>query len=116
MRGVNLRSMTSFITWVHTLDINIIRSLFIAEHGKFLKFNPGWNLKATRRLIVANYWFREVLMHFVTLMTIAVLFTLPLYLYNNWLTLPASILIAGLPALFTLTAFVYFPSFIWNFL
>ena len=47
-------------------------------------------------------------------MTVAVLLTLPQY--NSWLSLPASILIAGLPTLFTLTAFVYFPSFIWNFL
>lgn len=47
-------------------------------------------------------------------MAVAVSFTLPQY--NSWFTLPASILIAGLPALFTLTAFVYFPSFIRNFL
>jgi hypothetical protein len=106
--------MASFLTREHTLDINTIRSLFIAEHEKFLHLNPTWNLKATRRLIIANYWLRDVLMHFGAFMAVAVLFTLPQY--NSWLSLPASILIGGLPALFTLTAFVYFPSFIWNFL
>jgi len=114
MRSVNLRSMASFLTREHALDINTIRSLFIAEHEKLLQLNPGWNLKATRRLIIANYWLRDVLMHFGTFMAVGVLFTLPLY--NRWISLPASILIAGLPTLFILTAFVYFPSFIWNFL
>lgn len=114
MRRVNLRSMTSFITRENILDINTIRSLFIAEHEKFLQLNPTWNLKATRRLIITNYWLRDVLMHFGTFMAVAVLFTLPQY--NSWISLPASILIGGLPALFILAAFVYFPSFFWNFL
>jgi hypothetical protein len=114
MRRVNLRSMVSFLTREHTLDINTIRSLFIAEHEKYLKLNFVWNLKATRGLIIANYWLRDVLLHFGTFMAVAVLFTLPHY--NSWLSLPASILISGLPALFTLTAFIYLPSFIWKFL
>ena len=54
------------------------------------------------------------MLHFGTLVTVAVLFTLPQY--NSWLSLPASILIACLPTLFILTAFIYLPSFIWNFL
>lgn len=114
MRSLNLRSMASFITREHTLDINIIRSLFIAEHEKCLQQNPAWNLKATRRLVIANYWFREILIHFGMIMAVAVLFTLPQY--NSLLTLFASTLFASLPALFSLTAFVYFPSFYWNFL
>ena len=109
MRRVNLKMMASFITRKHTLDINTIRSLFIAEHEKYLQQNPAWNLKATRRLVIANYWFREILMHFGVIMAIAVIFTLPQY--NSWLTVPASILFAGIPGLFSLTAFVYFPSF-----
>ncbi|OQP67797.1 hypothetical protein [Niastella populi] len=114
MRRVNLRSTASFLSREHTLDINTIRSLFIAEHEKFLQLNPTWNHKATRRLIIANYWYRDVMMHFATIMTIAVLFTLPQY--NSWLTLSASIVIASLSALFSLTAFIYLPSFYWNFL
>jgi len=114
MRRVNLRSMTSIITRELTLDINTIRSIFKVEHEKFLQLNPAWNLKATRKLIIANYWLRDALMHFGTFMTVAVLFTLPHY--NSWLSLSASILIGGLPTLFILTAFIYFPSFIWSFL
>jgi hypothetical protein len=53
-------------------------------------------------------------MHFLMIMTVSVIFTLPQY--NSWLTIPASILFASVPALFSLTAFVYFPSFYWNFL
>jgi hypothetical protein len=111
---MKLRSMISFITREHTVEISNIRSLFIAEHGKYLELYPTWNLKATRKLIITNYWFREVLIHFAILMAVAVLYTLPNC--NSWHTLPASILIAGLPALFSLTAFVYFPSFVWKFL
>jgi hypothetical protein len=114
MRRMNLRSMVSFLTKDHTLDINTIRSLFITEHEKYLQHTPAWNLKSTRRLIIANYRFREVLMHFGIIMAVAVIFTLPNY--NSWFTLPASILLAIIPALFSLTAFVYFPSFFWNFL
>jgi hypothetical protein len=36
--------------------------------------------------------------------------------YNSWLTLFAVILVGGLPALFSLTAFIYYPSFLYNFL
>jgi hypothetical protein len=35
---------------------------------------------------------------------------------NSWLSLLAAILIGGLPALISLTTFIYFPSFYWNFL
>jgi hypothetical protein len=114
MRRVNLKMMVSFITREHTLDISYIRSLFIAEHEKHLVLHPAWNLKATRRLVIANYWFREALMHFIMIMAVAVLFTLPQC--NSWLTLFASTLLASLAALISITAFIYFPSFFWNFL
>jgi hypothetical protein len=114
MRRMNLKRIVSFITRQHTLDINTIRSLFIAEHEKCFELNPAWNLKATRKLIIATYWFKEVLIHFGVIIAVSVLFTLPQY--NSWLALPASILFASLPALFTLTAFVYLPSFLWKFL
>jgi hypothetical protein len=114
MRRVNLRSMTSFITRENTLDINTIRSLFIAEHEKHLELHPAWNLKATRRLIIGTYWFRETLMHFGLIIAIAVLLTLPHC--NSWRSLLAAILIGGLPVLISLTAFNYFPCFYWNFL
>jgi hypothetical protein len=106
--------MTSFITREHTLEISNIRSLFIAEHEKHLELHPAWNLKATRKILIANYWFREVLNHFGVIMAVAVLLTLPQC--NSWITLFASILFAGLPALVSLTAFIYFPSFFWSFL
>lgn len=114
MRSLNLKSMASFITGEHTLDISNIRSLFIALHEKQLELHPAWNLKATRKLIIANYWFREVLMHFATVIAVAAIFTLNQC--NSWLAIPASILFASIPALFSLTAFVYFPSFVWKFL
>jgi hypothetical protein len=55
MRRMILRRMVSYITRQHTLDINTIRSLFIAEHEKFLQLQPAWNPKATRRMVIANY-------------------------------------------------------------
>jgi hypothetical protein len=113
MRSLNLRSIASFITREHTIEISHIRSQFIAEHEKHLEVHTTWNLKATRKLIIANYWFREALMHFGVIMAVGVLFTLPQY--NSWLTLFASILLASLPALFSLTAFIYFPSFFWSY-
>jgi hypothetical protein len=114
MRRMNLKRIVSFITRQQTLDINTIRSEFIAQHENNLQLNSSWNLKATRRLIIANYWFREVLMHFAAVISVAVIFTLPQC--NSWLAIPASILYASIPALFSLAAFVYFPSFFWNFL
>src|SRR5687768_5250797 len=114
MRSLNLRCMLSFITREHTLDISSMRSLFIAEHEKHLQLQPAWNPKATRRMVIANYWFREALMHFGVIMAISVLFTLPQC--NSLLTLFGSTLLASLTALISLTAFIYFPSFYWNFL
>ncbi|THU33011.1 hypothetical protein FAM09_26570 [Niastella caeni] len=106
--------MTSFITREHTLNITTIRSLFIAEHEKRLKLNPTWNFKATQILVIGTYWFREVLIHFGLIMTISVLLTLTYY--NSWRPMLPAILIGGLPALFSLTAFIYLPSFYYNFL
>jgi hypothetical protein len=109
-----MRSMASFITREHTLDINNIRTLFSAEHEKYLELYPVWNPKATRRLVIANYWFREVLLHFGLILGMALIVTI--HHYNSWLTLFAAILIGGLPALLSLTAFIYAPSFLYNFL
>jgi DNA-binding XRE family transcriptional regulator len=53
-------------------------------------------------------------MHFGVIMGIAVVFTLPQC--NSWFTLLASTLFASLPALFSLTVFIYFPSFFSSFL
>lgn len=114
MRRVNLRRMTSFITREHTLDINTIRSLFIAEHEKHLELNPTWNFKATRISVIGTYWFRMVLLHFGLNTAISVPLTLTYC--DSWRSLFAAILIGGIPALFSLTAFIYFPSFYWNFL
>jgi hypothetical protein len=55
--------------------------VFIAEHENHLQLQPAWNPKATRRKVIANYWFREVLMHFGVIMAVAVVFTLPQF--NN---------------------------------
>ncbi|OQP58853.1 hypothetical protein A3860_39275 [Niastella vici] len=114
MRRVNLRRMASFITHEDTLDINTIRTVFIAEHEKYLQLYPAWNHKATRRSVIASYWFREALKHFSLIMGVALIFTIPQC--SSWLTLFASVLFAGIPALFSLTVFIYFPSFFWSFL
>ena len=55
MRRMNLRSMASFITREHTLDINNIRSLLFAEHEKYLQLHPARNAKATQRIVIASY-------------------------------------------------------------
>jgi len=114
MRSLNLRSMASFITREHTLDINIIRRLFTTEHEKYLQIYPAWNFRATRRILIASYWFREALLHFGVILSIALIFTI--HQYNSWLTLFGSILLASIPAIFSLTVFIYLPSFFWNFL
>jgi len=114
MRRVDLRRVVSFIAQENTLDINNIRTLFIAEHEKCLQLHPAWNLRATRRVLIANYWFSEALLHFGLILGIALIFTI--HHYNSWLTLFAAILIGGLPALFSLMVFIYFPSFFYNFL
>jgi hypothetical protein len=69
---------------------------------------------ATRKSVIATYWCREALMHFGIVMVFSVLFTLPQF--NSWLTLFGATLLASLAALFSLTAFIYLPSFYWNFL
>jgi hypothetical protein len=114
MRRVNLKRMASFITRENILNFNYIRSRFIAQQEKALQLYSAWNPRATRSIIIANYWFREALLHFGMILGIALIFTI--HQYNNWLTLFAAILIGGLPALFILTVFIYFPSFLYNFL
>jgi hypothetical protein len=114
MRRVNLKRVASFLAREYTLDINNIRSLFIKEKEKALQLYPAWNHRATQRILIANYWFREALLHFGVILGIALIFTI--HQYNSWLTLFAAILIGGLPALFSLTVFIYFPSFLYNFL
>lgn len=114
MRRVNLMRMVSFITREQTLEINNIRSLFIAVHEKYLQLYPAWNLKATRRILIASYWFRHASIHFSVIMGIVLLVTIPRC--NSWLTLFGAVLLASLPGLISLTAFIYAPSYFYNFL
>jgi hypothetical protein len=114
MRRLNLKRLISFITREHKLDINNIRRLFTTEQEKYLQIHPAWNSKASRRILCASYWFRETLLHFGVVLGIALIFTI--HHYSSWLALFVSILIGGLPAFFCLTAFIYLPSFFYNFL
>jgi len=75
---------------------------------------PNWTFQATRRKVVSNYWFHQVLSHFGRVAGIAFLVTIPFY--HNWPAMLPSAFIGCLISFVTLIGFIYFPSYYSQFL
>src|SRR6266542_3897992 len=89
MMKKELMKLKSFITFDAPLDNRYISALFSSVHQQNLASFPNWSLNATRKKMIARYWFWYVLIHFSTLFGLAVLITLTFNINFNQFYLPA---------------------------
>ena len=104
----------SFITFDFPLRNDYIRELFISTHANYQKDSPHWSLSATRKKVIAKFWFRQVLIHFSVILTIGILVDIPFG--ENWHPLLAPIFFVGIIAFISITAFNYWPVYYSDFL
>jgi hypothetical protein len=115
MMKENLKQMTSFITFELPIDTRRINSQFTNTHYQYLTSIPYWSSKATRRKIIARYWFNYVCTHFGVLLALAALIALPFINKFDIYYFP-SLWIVGIISFSTLLLLNYWPHFYCDFL
>lgn len=111
----NLKQMTSFITFELPIDTRHISSQFTNTHYQHLTSIPYWSSKATRKKIIARYWFNYVCPHFALLLALAALVGLPFINELNIYYFPALWLV-GIISFCVLLLMNYWPHFYCDFL
>jgi len=114
-----VNQVNSFIIFEFPVQSKFISRQFTSIHNNFQKQFPHWSLTATRRKVIANFWFRQVLFHYAAIITIA---TLPVLLFGgNWsrigiVSVVLSVFLAGFICFVIITAFNYWPVYYSDFL
>jgi hypothetical protein len=73
----NLQRLASFATFDLPFNVSYNQLLLRTIHNKQLAAIPRWNIEGTRRKLIAHYWYRHVLYHFLSLFGIALFIVLP---------------------------------------
>ncbi len=66
-----VRRVNAFIIFDLPVQSEFISRQFASIHNNFQKQFPHWSLEATRRKVIANFWFRQVLSHFAAIIGMA---------------------------------------------
>jgi hypothetical protein len=104
----------SFIIFDSPLRNDYIRELFAKTHANHQKDSPNWSLEATRKKVISEFWFRQVLIHFSVILTIGILVDMPFG--ENWHPLLPPIFFVGIISFISITAFNYWPVYYSDFL
>ena len=107
-------SLKNFLIFDIIFCDNYIAELFATIHNSNKKQFPHWNFSATRKKVIADYWFRQVLLHYTAIILLASFVLLISGISLQFL--PFSVLSGGLVILITMTAFNYWPNYYSNFL
>lgn len=107
--------MQSFITFDLPVNTQHIGSLFTNTHYNHLTSIPNWSSRATRRKLIAKYWFEFVLIHFAALIGISVIVAIPFINSIDISFLPSLWMVATI-SFFVLLVINYGPSYYSNFL
>ncbi|HXB45342.1 MAG TPA: hypothetical protein VNV85_14855, partial [Puia sp.] len=105
----SLQEFKHFMTFDLALKEGRIRDLFMSTHESYQKKSTYWSLDATRKKVIAEFWSRQVLLHFSIILGITTLIVLPFF--NNWPTALVSVFIAGSISVATIFFFNYLPSY-----
>ncbi len=103
-----------FITFDSPLQTDYISAQFASTHSNYQRQFLHWSLTATRKKVIADFWFRQVLFHYAVIVTIAVITVIPFS--ENWYSLLPSVFLAGCISFVTVTAFNYWPAYYSDFL
>ncbi|MEI3802736.1 MULTISPECIES: hypothetical protein [unclassified Chitinophaga] len=106
----NLRRLASFATFDLPLSVGYSQLQLRAIHKEQIGTIPSWNIDGTRRTLIAHYWYRHVLYHFLSLFGIALLIILPFSPYFNLLYLSV-LCIVGAISFGIVYFFIYLPFF-----
>jgi hypothetical protein len=105
-----LKRLASFATFDLPFNIGYNRLLLCTTHKEQIAIIPSWNIEGTQRMLIAHYWYRDVLYHFSSLFGIALLIILPFTPYFNLLYLSVLCLIGAVS--FGISYFcIYLPFF-----
>lgn len=106
--------INSFLVFNVVSNASQIRESFLQIHANYQEQFPHWSLLATRKKVISKFWFREVLLHFGSVIVLSCL--LVLMLYRHWPFTLAAVFIAAIVSFAALLAFNYIPGFYNNFL
>ncbi len=109
-----MRKVKSFITFDFPIQNDFISRQFASTLTNYKEQYHHWSLSATRRKIIANFWYRHVLLHHVVIITTATTFAL--LFTNNWHSLLPSVFLTGGISFIIITAFNYWPTYYADFL
>jgi len=110
-----MRRWGTFLTFDLPLKTDHISKEFAAKHSQQQKEIPQWSTAATRQKMITEYWYSNVLRHFLTLSTVSILFLLLVY-RNLSSALLIEIAVAILISFPVLLMFNYWPGFSGQFL
>ncbi len=113
-----IQKVTSFIIFDLPVQNEFISSRFLCIHNNFQKQFPHWSLAATRRKVIADFWFSHVLLHFAAIISCGVLSVL---LFGNnppiaIKPLVAAVFLGGCISFVIIVAFSYWPVYYSDFL
>lgn len=106
----NLQRLASFATFDLPLNVGYNQLLLRTIHNEQIATIPRWNIEGTRRKLIAHYWYRNVLYHFLSLFGIALLIILPFSPYFNLLYLSV-LCTMGAISFWIAYFFIYLPFF-----
>jgi len=106
---ISLSSITDFVTFKDPLSDDLVNQDFIIAHKNYSSRYHQWSLLATRKKIIASFWFRHVPLHFLSIIGATMLLTLPFFYDKHLFYL--CFLIAMLISFAVLFLFNYFPSY-----
>lgn len=106
----NLQRLASFATFDLPLNVGYNQLLLRTIHNEQIAAIPRWNIDGTRRKLIAHYWYRHVLYHFLSIFGLALLVILPFNPYFNLLYLSVLCIMGAVS--FGLVYFcIYLPLF-----
>lgn len=106
----NLQRLASFATFDLPLNVGYNQLLLRTIHKEQLTTAPRWSIEGTRRKLIAIYWYRHVLYHFLSLCGIALLIISPFSPYFNLLYLSA-LCMTGVMSFGVVYLLIYLPFF-----
>jgi hypothetical protein len=104
----------SFLIFDAPLRNRRICELFSRIHYRYQEQFPFWSLAATRKKVIADFWFRQVLFHFGVILSVTMLVSM--VFYRNWHLPLISVFVAGFVSLLAITVFNYWPTYYSDFL
>ncbi len=109
---MKFRDIISFLTFSNIAGEKKIEQQLHEHHSGYQSLYTYWSVSATKRKLIASFWFDSVFKHYVFVCLLALLFVSFInYGFWNHLSTLLAILILLVLIFIPLAAFIYFPFF-----